>query len=796
MPFKYNPHTDELDYYEDLNNVKVITFVGATTENQIKMPDNLADALSFLEDSNKYLTFITTDDEEDVLFSKPVDIHHTAIAADDHALEIDVDAAMLGDIKAIDIDYITGRIDIGQDEGVILVNIDETLAVGGEVFGLEVLATDGGANIHGMKVGPVVGPIHQDSGTFANPTLATNNTPTTDVEAMGDGDIGDTTAIFVSNSDYIIVGAAAAFQDMELIFATPAGKNIKPTFSYSKSGGTGWTDFTPVDGTDGCKHTGVISWDASDLTGHVVGGATGTFDIRITRTRNNIGTTPVLGYAKTAATTEYVWDKDGNVNIKSLLVAGNIDFANYKAVAMVMDNGATLPSTVTVGQSPNGQEFLHTPTGRTVVMQFSTILSGTADTDSANKLVDSGAMFITDGVSVGDCVYNLTDGTSAIVAAVDSETSLSLDSDAFPDGDELYDVGKWNPKQSLGTFTAYVDKTDGTDTQNGGTAVDSDAFATVQFAINQIPPLYSGDVTININDETYNEEVSLKGKWPAGSYNIIIQGTLIEEASATQDSAVVGNGATQGSITDAGAFGSYDNLILYSSNNDEYRIIDSDTVNTATTVGIWTVAPTGVYTVYSWGTEIDSLIIGPNITVKVYDISFLSHNTSEGDGGNIDFFIGADIETHRCRFAVAASSFGLVGSSGKLTLYQCYIKVNGGSAYAVYLYGWAVAKAYRTKGDGGGQDSTGFRVQQAFLHFRYGSIADNFDNVQGGMNVEQNGVITFASKATQGYQRIRNCGTYGVRALTGGQAKSTANNQYSSNGTNEGAQGSSYAYID
>ena len=49
--------------YED------ITFLGATTENQIKMPDNLADALSFLEGANLYLTFDTT--SEYMLFSKP-----------------------------------------------------------------------------------------------------------------------------------------------------------------------------------------------------------------------------------------------------------------------------------------------------------------------------------------------------------------------------------------------------------------------------------------------------------------------------------------------------------------------------------------------------------------------------------------------------------------------------------------------------------------------------------------------------------------------------------------------------
>ena len=38
-----------------------ITFLGATTENKIKMPDSLADALSFLERANIYMTFHTQD---------------------------------------------------------------------------------------------------------------------------------------------------------------------------------------------------------------------------------------------------------------------------------------------------------------------------------------------------------------------------------------------------------------------------------------------------------------------------------------------------------------------------------------------------------------------------------------------------------------------------------------------------------------------------------------------------------------------------------------------------------------
>ena len=78
--------------------------------------------------------------------------------------------------------------------------------------------------------------------------------------------------------------------------------------------------------------------------------------------------------------------------------------------------------------------------------------SGTADTNTLNKLVDTNATFQTDGVAINDIAFNQTDGTSATVTAVDSETSLSLSSDAFPDGNEDYRVGGAFPDEDTVTI--------------------------------------------------------------------------------------------------------------------------------------------------------------------------------------------------------------------------------------------------------------------------------------------------------------------------------------------------------
>lgn len=68
------------------------------------------------------------------------------------------------------------------------------------------------------------------------------------------------------------------------------------------------------------------------------------------------------------------------------------------------------------------------------------IIGDTADGDSANKLVCSSATFVTANVYPGMIAYNYTDHGYGTVTAVDSETQLSLDSDAFPDGDESFGI--------------------------------------------------------------------------------------------------------------------------------------------------------------------------------------------------------------------------------------------------------------------------------------------------------------------------------------------------------------------
>jgi len=64
--------------------------------------------------------------------------------------------------------------------------------------------------------------------------------------------------------------------------------------------------------------------------------------------------------------------------------------------------------------------------------------SGTTDGTTTSKLVDSTQNFVTT-VAIGDLVHNTTDDTYAVVTAVDSNTTLSLDADIMVSG-ETYDI--------------------------------------------------------------------------------------------------------------------------------------------------------------------------------------------------------------------------------------------------------------------------------------------------------------------------------------------------------------------
>lgn len=261
------------------------------------------------------------------------EISHTATEDDDHALEVDIDAAGFGDVRGLDIQYITGNIAAGIDEEGILVNVDQSASTGGRFVALEILGTStGSAEVDGLECGAQCHPIRQQSGVFGNAT-ATLNIAVDVTAALNSGGAGNIT-LFVADNDTFTVQGAAKYSEIELIFDIFAsGSGIQPTFEYSDGAGpTTWAIFSPVDGTNQCRSSGIILWEIIDIPAWVVGDS-GNFEIRITRTRNSLSTSPRCDLCQISATTVYDWNKDGELNINQVsseksLIINTVDALN------------------------------------------------------------------------------------------------------------------------------------------------------------------------------------------------------------------------------------------------------------------------------------------------------------------------------------------------------------------------------------------------------------------------------------------------------------------------------------
>jgi hypothetical protein len=142
-------------------------------------------------------------------------------------------------------------------------------------------------------------------------------------------------------------------------------------------------------------------------------------------------------------------------------------------------------------------------------------LTGTADSDSTNQLVDSTADFVTDKVAVGDIVYNTTDLTQGTVTAVVDLYTLTLSGDIFPDGNENYKIRILTPT-GIGKYNSRI----GAAYNNGSSHLDDSTYTQIQEAKRYSQA--AGDLTITASNwTTAGSEFSVEqvndwtgeGKW-------------------------------------------------------------------------------------------------------------------------------------------------------------------------------------------------------------------------------------------------------------------------------------------
>jgi len=379
-------------------------------------------------------------------------------------------------------------------------------------------------------------------------------------------------------------------------------------------------------------------------------------------------------------------------------ISGNIDFNKYKAIAMACDNGATLPTT-----PATGQWFLHTPSGRKVLMQY---------TGSA-----------------------------------------------------------WQPIINYGVTVLYVDGTNGTDSPDKGYGGGANAFKTIQYAINQIPGLYTEYIYIEVAAGNYASFI-IRGKFPTDNYSIYIEGSFQTDATCNITSGTVGANENHATITVSGAGWTNDQWVGYLAYyNGERRVIRTNTADTLTLVGRASATPAGTLLIQSQATVINSgtqcIVYSPNTIIQ----NIFFNEVSLRFMGN--YCYGSSLRYSKL---LHSSSTALSIEDGAyINCYYDYIYFNSSSGYFIVIITDSILKTvYGTYiHNTGAKALIGIRIDNSYFNVYGGQFVIN--NFNTGIDALNNSLVNCQATLKN---LILNC-TTGISIASGSQLATDSSNYYS-----------------
>ena len=320
----------------------------------------------------------------------------------------------------------------------------------------------------------------------------------------------------------------------------------------------------------------------------------------------------------------------------------------------------------------------------------------------------------------------------------------------------------WKAIYSFGNTTLYVDGASGSDAVGQGYGSGANATATIQYAIDLIPPINDGNVVVNIAAGTYAETVNIQGKTFTGDYTLTINGALTSLEAVTSATCSAGSGSTQGTVTKTGQFtgDSYANKLVKFETDGDYRLMDSHTDDVLTLVGTYSgVTATQNVTIYDWATSVTAINIKTNQTVYIYNILCPSIVSSAFSNTFIERCCGSAYRVDNGIVSITTCFF-----TGGAVIVTCFsfgqifrTKITSAPSYSVYVNTYSFCGIYR-----------GTIIN--------GSIT--------GVLIGTASVANFDTSAAQGFMRITN-NTTGILCNTATSLISFAqNNYYSGNTTN------------
>ena len=302
--------------------------------------------------------------------SKVAEVELDAAGDNIDALYVKAEANGNNIVTSAEFHYHSGALAAGEVGGGIFVTMDDTEATTADattIMGAIALSTTDASDAtkRGLVVlsgfdealtiqgSPAIDPAfgYEVSGGGVTETDRVNG-------GAGDGNAflvaGNDLEIFDADDDYILIGSATEFENIQVILATESSKDIEPDFFYSKAGG-GWTALAiQSDGTDGFKSSGNIifadpgDWSKDDesMDGTAI---TDAFYVAIQRTRAAvIATLPTEDYFKTYASqnTGMVIDGGGFIQPRNAADGSapnnSIYYSTDQSVLVYKDSGGSV----------------------------------------------------------------------------------------------------------------------------------------------------------------------------------------------------------------------------------------------------------------------------------------------------------------------------------------------------------------------------------------------------------------------------------------------------------------------
>jgi len=293
--------------------------------------------------------------------------------------------------------------------------IDTTGAAAGKTHALDVATSGGGTStVAALGTHTGVDPLHQHVGAFQATGANYACEETSNGTVFDDNLNGET--VFVADDDTIVVGAAATFDEIEIILTTAATKDCFLQFFYNTAIDT-WVRFYPADDTDGMTQSGTIRFGApagwtndGDPDGVGVAADAG-YWIKIQRTRVASPGTVVISTVKTLSATEYYWDKNGAINVSAVNIAG-VDINKFSTVTKATSGALSVAECsdtliTNQGWASNADLTLTLPDADTSVgagLKFKFLVVVTSDTTEDIYFDTEGTTtnIYLNGVAVGD----------------------------------------------------------------------------------------------------------------------------------------------------------------------------------------------------------------------------------------------------------------------------------------------------------------------------------------------------------------------------------------------------------